>query len=400
MLKSTKTITAVEAAELLKIKRETLYAYVSRGLVRSVGSRDRESLYLRADILALLQTKLARRGEIPPSSPAIHWGTPVLESSITNIKPGGPFYRGYSALDLAEGGFSFENVAELIWSGILPGEPRIWPIEKRKEKFAHGEADPIRNFISIVANELLSLPHPRKEQTADQVVKEARYLISRLAYAIGPSLGKKSAYRSSKASPIAETILTGIGITDKHAERLINRALIVCADHELTASTFAARIAASTGAEYLACISTALGVFSGPEHGMTFIKVESMLRDIEAKKGDLDKHHRNLAEVSSHLLYQSGDPRSKPIIEYVKNHFPKNKKITRIIDFLGNYGNKEPILPTMDVALLILTRALGVPSDLAPALFALGRIAGLTAHILEQCATGAMIRPRAKYVGK
>src|SRR5687767_5812633 len=118
---------AARAAALLDVKRATLYAYVSRGLVRSralAGGRAR--LYQRDDLLALKTRKDARSGHGPVAAAALRWGEPVLDSSITEIRSDGPAYRGTSALALARDGVSFERAAELLWSGVLP-ERASWP---------------------------------------------------------------------------------------------------------------------------------------------------------------------------------------------------------------------------------------------------------------------------------
>src|SRR5580765_3760451 len=116
------------AAKLLGIQLRTLYAYVSRGQVRSVsGERGRPRLYSVADLERLRTRREARAGHGAVAAGALRWGEPVLDSAITAITPRGPAYRGRLAIDLAAQGARFENVAELLWSGYLPAEPIIWP---------------------------------------------------------------------------------------------------------------------------------------------------------------------------------------------------------------------------------------------------------------------------------
>src|SRR3954465_8155906 len=111
-------VTAREAAKLLGIKLDSLYAYVSRGLVRSVSGEGRKArLYLKADLDRLRARSDAHRGHAPVAAGALLWGGPVLGSAIPAIDEGGPLYRGFPAARLAADGVPFESVAELLWTG-------------------------------------------------------------------------------------------------------------------------------------------------------------------------------------------------------------------------------------------------------------------------------------------
>src|ERR1051325_11159221 len=121
-------VDARSAARHLGISVRSLYAYVSRGQVRSVpGERGRPRLYLFADLERLRVRRDARAGHGAVAAGALRWGEPELDSAITAITPRGPAYRGRLATELAEAGAHFENVAELLWSGYLPTEPVLWP---------------------------------------------------------------------------------------------------------------------------------------------------------------------------------------------------------------------------------------------------------------------------------
>src|SRR5258705_2690771 len=116
------------AARSLGIQLRSLYAYVSRGQIRSMpGERGRPRLYAHADLERLRARRDARAGHGAVAAGALRWGEPVLDSAITAITPRGPAYRGHIALDLAADGVRFENVAELLWSGYLPQQPVLWP---------------------------------------------------------------------------------------------------------------------------------------------------------------------------------------------------------------------------------------------------------------------------------
>src|SRR5262245_17728430 len=114
---------AGEAARLLGVKLPTLYAYVSRGLLRSLPARSgRARRYLRSDVEALRE----RGPSVRAAAGALRWGEPILESSITAMTQAGPAYRGHLASALARDGVSFEAAAELLWTGALPDEPVLW----------------------------------------------------------------------------------------------------------------------------------------------------------------------------------------------------------------------------------------------------------------------------------
>src|SRR5947207_10726248 len=118
-------VTAREAAKLLEIKLGSLYAYVSRGLVRGVSGEGRKArLYLKADLDRLRARSDAHRGHAPVAAGALRWGEPVLDSAITGIDESGPLYRGHPAARLAADGVPFESVAELLWTGRCPPGPR------------------------------------------------------------------------------------------------------------------------------------------------------------------------------------------------------------------------------------------------------------------------------------
>ena len=114
---------AGEAARLLGVKLPTLYAYVSRGLLRSLPARSgRARRYLRSDVEALRE----RGPSVRAAAGALRWGEPILESSITAMTPAGPAYRGRLASELARDGTSFEAAAELLWTGAFPAGPVVW----------------------------------------------------------------------------------------------------------------------------------------------------------------------------------------------------------------------------------------------------------------------------------
>ncbi|ART61342.1 hypothetical protein CBP36_20435 (plasmid) [Acidovorax carolinensis] len=122
-------LTAREACKVLDIKQATLYTYVSRGLLKPIRPPDsRSNLYRRAELEALLVRSSSHGGHAAAAAMAMRWGQPVLNTSITEITPQGPRYRGHLFEDLIRYPGVFENVAELLWSGVLPDDPHAWNV--------------------------------------------------------------------------------------------------------------------------------------------------------------------------------------------------------------------------------------------------------------------------------
>ena len=155
---------AQEVADLLRIKLQTLYVYVSRGLVRRIRSdQHRGFLYLREDVESLGKRGRSKIAGSAAKSGAPFWSQPVVRTSITEIKPDGPCYRGLAAVDLANSGEKFENVAEMIWTGWLSEDPLLWGVaqpgklqvavlQALQQEARLARVDPIRKFSMLVAS--------------------------------------------------------------------------------------------------------------------------------------------------------------------------------------------------------------------------------------------------------
>ena len=124
----TEYVSGAEAAALLGVKAQTLYTYVSRGVVQSLPTPNgRRHLYLRSDLEKLRSRPRARFPLGAAAASAMYGGDPIISTSITEITPEGPCYRGRLAAELASCGLPFENVAEFLWTGeLLDDEPVVW----------------------------------------------------------------------------------------------------------------------------------------------------------------------------------------------------------------------------------------------------------------------------------
>lgn len=402
-------LTAAEAAELLGVKRATLYTYASRGLLERVpGADGRSSAYRRADVLRLKARHDARAGHGPVAAAALRWGEPVVDSSITSIEGGELRYRGQDPAGLARSGASFEQVAELLWAGALPDGPSRWEargLSVLPVDFAAvlppGTA-PL-GAMALVLPALAARDPGRLAAPEATELHRARRLVLRLAALSGLGLDVGRCGPALARGTVARAILHSLGgLWSPVAVEAVDVALILCADHELNASTFAARVAASTGADLYACLSAALATFSGPRHGGACERVEALVDEAATPERAMDVLRSRALRGDAvpgfgHPLYPEGDPRVLPMVEAA---LPlgggRLETLLAIVQAMEDLGHPPP---TLEIGLVALRSALGLPRGGAEALFAVGRSAGWIAHALEQRRAGHLLRPRARYIG-
>ncbi|MFQ5698539.1 MAG: citrate/2-methylcitrate synthase [Myxococcota bacterium] len=406
---------ASAASRLLGVKRQTLYAYASRGLVRSSpGPGGRARRYRRADLERLHARSAARRGERALAASALRFGAPVLDSQLTEIGPGGPIYRGRSALDLAAGDVPFEAVAELLWTGTLPspppvfdpwlGEPQLSRTLRRLARWIAPGTSPLET-LAIAVPALAPLDPGRFERETSAVLARAQALVGVLPALLGLGAEPARTRRALAEPTLAARTLVALGLRRSRArERAVNRALVLAADHELNASTFAARIAASAGADPYAAISAALAALSGPLHGGAVERCEVMIRQTAAPERAASEIAGRIRRGSripgfGHPLYPDGDPRALALLETAQQLAPRSRSVQIARALVDAVRELRGVEPNFDLGLAALAGALGLEPGRAVGLFALGRSAGWLAHILEQYQAATLLRPRAHYVG-
>lgn len=408
MGRNTAYLSAKEAIARLGVKPATLYAYVSRGQVRCEAKPGtKKKLYLRADIDRLVLRSRARSGRGAVAAEALRWGEPVLDSAVTLIQGGMLYYRGHELSALVRAGTSFEQTAELLWSGALPLAPPVWPAASCPVTPARVAAAP---WTTRAAHALLDAGTlgTSGSETIDETMTLARHFTSRLAR-MAETRGGKASRRPAAASSCAATMLWTAGVRTSDAMvQCCNTALVVSADHELNASTFAARVIASTNAGLTACLLGALGALSGPRHGATTVAIETMLRSWSSPR-DARPAARALAQAGravpgfGHYLYPDGDPRYAPLMAHARACQPHSAgaqtlaRVEALVEAMAGLGGDPP---SVDLALVAARAALDLPDGAALALFGLGRMAGWVAHILEQRQQDSMLRPRARYTGR
>jgi citrate synthase len=400
-------MSAREAAEHLGVKLPTLYAYVSRGLLRSLPARaGRARRYLRADLEALRERGPERRS----AAGALRWGEPILESAITEMTLEGPAYRGRLAATLVEDGVRFEAAAELLWTGALPETQPRWEPADAPEidgvlPLLPREGPHASVFPVLVAARAAG-DAGRFDTTPEGMLPRARSLVRLLAAGLALPRAPARARRAVRAQTVAEVVARALGI-DLRPETLaaVNAVLILLADHELNSSTFAARVAASTQADVYAIVQAGLATLSGPLHGATSDRVEALFAEV----GTSDQAERVVQERArrgeripgfGHPFYgKAGDARARVLLEIAWNLGRQTPELEIANAVIGAMERASKPAPNVDAAAVALRAALGMPRGAVAGLFAVARTVGWVAHALEQVATGHLLRPRARYVG-
>jgi citrate synthase len=423
-------LTAAEAAERLGVKLGTLYAYVSRGWLKSYKRKvGRQALYRRADIEALRGVSMPERGRRARSLPeAASWvtiaqpraegppaGVIVAESAVSSIIDRRLAYRGFPIEEVVASA-SFEEICWLLWNGAPPNAAQAADLRARMNSVAIPDA--VAAALAAVREDappLLRLEIMMPALAASERRHPARPQIEQAATIIGmmPLVIAGAGNRNGRAvSPSAfDGIASGLirralGEVAEWERAAADRVLVACAEHELNASTFAARVVASTGADLYASVLAALCSLSGPIHGGACDRIEQMFAELErgAKLDSLlagftGKHL--LPPGFGHAIYPNGDPRAallkRAAAEITRRRGKRFYETALKIE--DTVAKREGLRPNLDFYLTVCVRMLGLPPGSPAAVFALGRAAGWIAHSLEQYADNRLIRPRMRYRG-
>ncbi|HEX2227352.1 MAG TPA: citrate synthase family protein [Candidatus Binatia bacterium] len=396
-------LTAAQAAEALNISLPTLYAYVSRGLIRSeaAGSAKRRRRYRAEDVRALKQRKELRRNPTKAVEGALHWGEPVMESAITMIADGRLYYHGHDAVALAESR-SIEEVAALLWRGDLAvGDalfakkmrlpPRCLAVRKHLRDIATIEA--LQILISLAAVDDIAGCDLRPAAVAQTGAR----ILSLMSAFVSGGIGE--------GESIAQGLQSAWTPRKPKAADLINTALILCADHELNVSSFTARCIASAGSTPYAVVVGGLTALQGVKHGRATERVEALLCEARTPHGVAKVMAAHLKRGDripgfGHPLYPDGDPRGRMLLQAVERNFHKSAALAFADAACDAAMRLIGDRPSIDFALVIAARALGLRADGAVSLFAIGRTVGWLGHAIEQYQRNRIIRPRARYVGE
>jgi citrate synthase len=387
-------MTAKEAAAELGVSLATLYAYVSRGMIRSeptAGSRAR--VYVADDIRRLNARK---QGGEKPAAP-LDWGEPVLESEITLVEDGAFYYRGRDAIRLAESA-SVETIAALLWkvgdADPFAEPPPIVDADLRRAVGGLASLPAIDRTAALLPVAAQKDPQALGRTPTGLHRTGARLLRWVTAAVTGVAPG---------AAPVHEQVAGAFRLSAEGRD-LVRRALVLCADHELNPSSFAVRVVASTGASPYAAITAGLAAIGGPLHGGLTERASEFLNAALASGAPHAAAAERLRRGEDlpgfgHPLYPKGDPRGRALIGWLQAAAPNAPDVAgarRLVDAVLEMTGEHP---SIDFGLALLARHLGLKSDAPLGLFAIGRTVGWMAHAIEQYATGKLIRPRARYIG-
>jgi citrate synthase len=203
---------------------------------------------------------------------------------------------------------------------------------------------------------------------------------------------------------VATTLVKGWGIDGETARKIINLALVLCADHEFNVSAFTARCVASAGSSPYAVVVAGLAALQGYKHGGATAKIEAFLRELKIQN---DVRSAIAARIKrgeripgfGHKLYPDGDPRGKAILATCNQYFPESGAMALGKLVMDEMEQIYSLQPTVDFGLVILSEVLKLPPGSALVLFALGRTVGWIGQAIEQYEIDALIRPRARYTG-
>lgn len=406
-LRVTEWIGAAEAADRLGIKPASLYAYVSRGVLTRRREADGRASMFDADEVA----ELARKGR--PRRPAAGYEL-IIESSVTEITDAALRFRGLDATDLALHR-SFEDVAVLLWTGSLPDDsgpdtPRsrpdwLAPPEALAAGAAAQAALPAGTLplerLQVIVPALAATDQFRLHLDPPAVMAAGRAMIAGMAGAL-PARRPEAVDNGPIAARLAGRLCTGPvpeGLT-----RVIGVAMVLVADHELAASTLAARVAASMRADPYAVVATALGAMGGALHGGAALGAELMLSsaqspaDVPSVVGDRLRRGERLPGFG-HFVYKGGDPRANLLLQVIAEFAAGSPRLEVAEAVIAQVRQRALPEPNIEFALAVLADVAGMIRGAGEAIFATARTAGWLAHALEEYERNIPIRPRGVYTG-
>ena len=431
----TEWIGAAEAAQRLGIKPASLYSYVSRGvLTPRRGPDGRASLFDAAEI-----EDLARRGKPRRGAGGAEL---VIESELTEIADDRLRFRGHDAIALATSR-SFEEVASLLWTGSFDDPSARGPWRATGEAIAAGTAAqaalppdtyPLER-LQVIVPAVAATDRLRLHLDRPAVIAAASGLIAAMADCL-PAAGPDATVAGDDSAALAGDNSAAVAgddgaalagddsaalagddsIAGRLATKLCQRrpsaglvaalraALVLAADHELAASTLAARVAASVRADPYAVVGTGLGTMSGALHGGASLGAEVLLAsasgpaDAPRVVGELLRRGERIPGLG-HFVYQTGDPRAMLLLDLIRAAAPDSGRLAVAEAVLAEAGRRALPAPNIELALAVLASVAGMVPGAGEAVFAVARTAGWLAHALEEYARATPIRPRGVYIG-
>jgi citrate synthase len=356
-------------------------------------------------------------------------GVVAASSSIGDVdgEKGELIYQGLNIHDLATKS-TFEEVVFLLWNGRLPKRAELDELRKNltaayalpgqiieliKGMYARvpADAEPM-DALRTVVSALALFDEESRDLSRDATFRVATRLTARFPTIVAAMDRARKDLDPVNPNPdlnIATNFLYMLKgeMPDEFDAQVMDVALILQADHELNASTFTARVVAATLADMYSAVTAALGALSGPLHGGANTAVMKMLLEI----GSLDRVESFVRDALAnkrkimgwgHAVYRTDDPRATHLRKLSKE-MGERKGDTKWYDMTAKVEEvmkrEKGLLPNVDAYSASTYYMMGIPLDLYTPIFAVSRISGWTAHILEQYANNKLIRPRAEYIG-
>lgn len=397
-------LSASEAAERLGVKPATLYAYVSRGVLLRRRSPTGQSLFDPGEV-----ERLARRGRPRRARSS---SEVVIESRVTALGEDRPYYRGHDALELAAS-WEFEDVAELLWIGdgspqggarratdAWRAAPQAVAAGRAAQSGLPADVLPLER-LQVVTPALAATDPLRLNLDPSAVVAVGQSLIAGMVDCL-----PDQSTQSPPGGTIAARLWAKLSPSPAKPElvNVLRVALVLLADHELAASTLAARVAASVRADPYAAVTAGLGVMGGALHGGASLSAEAML----AEAGD-PEHARQVVGPRlrrgeripglGHTVYKTTDGRASALLDSVRTAAPGHPKLAVAEAALDDARRRRLPEANVEFALAVLVSVTGMIYGAGEAIFAIARTAGWLAHALEEYASPTRLRLRAVYTG-
>jgi len=328
-------------------------------------------------------------------------------------------YRGINIHELAENS-TFEETTYLLWNGMLPNEFALREFQQQlalARVLDHRIIDLLKSFPTAATpmevSALSFYDADEKDNSHDANVRKAYNLTAQIAMIVAIydriRKGKEIVPPDRSLSHAANFLwmLNGVKPSET-ATRTLDIALILHADHELNASTFAARVIAATLSDIHSAVTGALGALKGPLHGGANEGVMRLLLAIDKAGADPVEYVKTMLQAKQkimgfgHRVYKTEDPRATHLRQMSErlgkdSGQPKWFEMSRAIELFINQDKK--LNANVDFYSASTYATLGIDIDLYTPIFALSRIAGWAAHVIEQLDDNRLIRPRAEYIG-
>lgn len=353
-------------------------------------------------------------------------GVVAVETRLSSVdgQNGILIYNGYDINDLAENA-TYEEVAFLLWKGHLPNQSELDTLNAQLQAERDIPTQVLEmlqqtpkdaNPMAVLRTAVSMLAHFDAE--ADDMSPEANYRKSiRMTAKIPTILAAYDRIRNGKevVAPMKQGslaydflyMLNGEA-PGKAAEKIFDVALVLHADHGSNASTYAARVAASTLSDIYSAVVAAIGTLKGPLHGGANIGVMKALKEIDETGVDVETWVKDkLAQKAKimgfgHRVYRTLDPRAKVIREMLEDlSDEKNDRrwYEMQVKMMEVMKKEKDLNPNVDFFSAPVYHLIGLDTDLFTPIFALSRVAGWTAHVLEQWEDNKLIRPKSLYSG-